>query len=67
MFYARALSRISGIAVATGSSFLNADHEPYPAIRVSLGSVTEDQLRSGVATLASILRAPPEPPLPTSL
>lgn len=55
-----------GIAVATGSSFLSADHEPYPAIRVSVGSVAEEQLRSGVATLAGILRAPPEPPLPIS-
>jgi DNA-binding transcriptional MocR family regulator len=57
-------ARSLGVAVATASSFLANDRLPYPAIRVSLGSVSEEALGLGLDTIASVLQAPPEAPLP---
>jgi DNA-binding transcriptional MocR family regulator len=59
-------ARSLGVAVARASSFLADDSLPYPAIRVSLGSVDPDHLSMGLRTVANILRSPPEPPLSTS-
>lgn len=63
-FLAHAKSR--GVAVAKSASFLANDHAPYPAIRISLGSVTLEELSTGLGVVADILGAPPEPPLSTS-
>lgn len=57
-------ARSLGVAVATASSFLADDQLPYPAIRVSVGSVSEEALALGLDTIASVLQAPPEAPLP---
>jgi DNA-binding transcriptional MocR family regulator len=54
-----------GVAVARGSSFLANDTAPYPAIRVSVGSVTFNQLTEGLSAIAKILNSLPEPPLST--
>jgi DNA-binding transcriptional MocR family regulator len=63
-FIAHARSR--SVAVARASSFLANDSLPYPAIRVSVGSVDLDQLSAGLRTVADILGSPPEPPLSAS-
>lgn len=56
-------ARSLGVAVAAASSFVTGDEAPYPAIRVSLGSVSAEALSTGLATIASVLAAPPEAPL----
>ncbi|WP_137390961.1 PLP-dependent aminotransferase family protein [Rhodoligotrophos defluvii] len=56
-------ARSLGVAVAVASSFVTGDEPPYQAIRLSLGSVSEEDLSAGLATIASVLAAPPEAPL----
>ncbi|MER9304284.1 PLP-dependent aminotransferase family protein [Mesorhizobium sp. M0496] len=56
-------TRSLGVAIAAASSFLAGENPLYPAIRISLGSVSEEALSAGLEAIASVLAAPPEPPL----
>lgn len=56
-------ARSLGVAVAGASAFVTGDEAPYAAIRLSLGSVSEEALAAGLSTIASVLTAPPEAPL----
>ncbi|WP_137389918.1 PLP-dependent aminotransferase family protein [Rhodoligotrophos defluvii] len=56
-------ARLHGVAVAPGRSFFIPPAVHKPAIRVSIGSTSEDQLRPGLERLAHLLRSDPEPAL----
>jgi DNA-binding transcriptional MocR family regulator len=56
-------ARLQGVAIAPGASFRTSDAPWQPAVRISLGSTTEDELRSGLAVIARLLMADPEPVL----
>lgn len=56
-------ARSLGVAVAEASAFVTGDEAPYAAVRLSLGSVSEEALSAGLSTIAGVLAAPPEAPL----
>ncbi|RWD00878.1 MAG: PLP-dependent aminotransferase family protein [Mesorhizobium sp.] len=56
--------RLGGVMVAPGSSFRTTDRDGTPAVRISLGSTTEGELRAGLEIVASSLRGTPEPLVP---
>lgn len=56
-------ARLQGVAIAPGSSFRISDAPWQPAVRISLGSTTQDELRSGLSVIAKLLLADPEPVL----
>ena len=53
-------ARLRGVAIAPGSSFRTADQGWHPAVRISLGSTTELELRSGLGIVASLALGEPE-------
>lgn len=53
--------RMNGVAIAPGTSFRVAEGEWQPAVRISLGSTSEEELRSGLTVVANLLKADPEP------
>ncbi|WP_246765130.1 MULTISPECIES: PLP-dependent aminotransferase family protein [unclassified Ensifer] len=53
-------ARLRGVAIAPGSSFRTADQGWQPAVRISLGSTTEQELRTGLGILASLASGNPE-------
>ncbi len=55
-----AQARLQGVAIAPGSSFRTSEAPWSPAVRISLGSTNEDELRVGLGTVARLLRADPE-------
>ena len=55
-----AQARLRGVAIASGQSFQSgADRQA--AVRISVGSTTEAELRTGLAVVANLVEAPPEP------
>ncbi|TXR50503.1 PLP-dependent aminotransferase family protein [Phyllobacterium endophyticum] len=56
--------RHRGVVVAPGSSFRISNQGQRPAVRISLGSTTESELRAGLEFVASSVRAAPEPLVP---
>jgi len=55
-----AQARLRGVAIAPGASFQTADHGRAPAVRISLGSTTEAELRTGLGIVASLAHGNPE-------
>ncbi|MDQ6435175.1 PLP-dependent aminotransferase family protein [Mesorhizobium sp. LHD-90] len=55
-----AQARLQGVAIAPGASFRTSDAPWEPAVRISLGSTTEDELRSGLGVIAKLLLGDPE-------
>ncbi|ARO27701.1 PLP-dependent aminotransferase family protein [Rhizobium sp. S9] len=53
-------ARLRGVAIAPGKSFRTADHGWTPAVRISLGSTTEGELRTGLGIVASLAQGNPE-------
>ena len=53
-------ARLRGVAVAPGASFQSGSN-PRPAVRISLGSTDEADLRRGLAVVAALARSKPEP------
>lgn len=56
-------ARLQGVAIAPGMSFRISDLPWQPAVRISLGSITEGELRAGLGVIAKLLLAAPEPVL----
>ncbi|MEO9336173.1 PLP-dependent aminotransferase family protein [Mesorhizobium sp. SB112] len=52
--------RLQGVAIAAGSSFRITEDEWSPAVRISLGSTTEAELRTGLRAVARLLLGDPE-------
>ena len=46
-----AQARLQGVAIAPGASFRTSDAPWQPAVRISLGSTTEGELRAGLAVV----------------
>jgi DNA-binding transcriptional MocR family regulator len=55
-----AQARLRGVAIAPGSSFRTCDSPWRPAVRISLGSTNEAELRTGLGIVASISHGDPE-------
>lgn len=56
-------ARLQGVAIAPGESFVIAPEAAVPAVRISVGSTTEDELRRGLAVVSNLLHSDPEPVL----
>jgi DNA-binding transcriptional MocR family regulator len=55
-----AQARLQGVGIAPGLSFRTSDAPWEPAVRISLASTTEDELRSGLSIIAKLLLGDPE-------
>ncbi|WP_274630096.1 PLP-dependent aminotransferase family protein [Arvimicrobium flavum] len=55
-----AQARLQGVAIAPGASFRTSDAPWMPAVRISLGSTTEGELRAGLGIIAKLLMGEPE-------
>lgn len=55
-----AQARLQGVAIAPGTSFRTSDAPWRPAVRVSLGSTTENELRIGLGVISRLLISEPE-------
>ena len=55
-----AQARLRGVAIAPGTSFRTADQGWMPAVRISLGSTSEAELRTGLGIVASLAQGNPE-------
>lgn len=53
-------ARLRGVAIAPGSSFRTSDLGWRPAVRISLGSTSEQELRQGLGIVASLALGNPE-------
>lgn len=53
-------ARLRGVAIAPGSSFRTLEQGWRPAVRISVGSTTESELRSGLGILAALASGAPE-------
>lgn len=53
-------ARLHGVAIAPGSSFRTGDQQWASAVRISLGSTSEAELRLGLSTIASLAQGNPE-------
>ena len=53
-------ARLRGVAIAPGSSFRTCGESWHPAVRISLGSTSEQDLRTGLGILASLASGSPE-------
>ena len=53
-------ARLRGVAIAPGTSFRTAGQGWAPAVRISLGSTSEADLRNGLGTVASLAHGNPE-------
>jgi DNA-binding transcriptional MocR family regulator len=53
-------ARLQGVAIAPGQSFRIAAGPWAPAVRISLGSTTEGELRAGLGVIAKLLLGDPE-------
>jgi DNA-binding transcriptional MocR family regulator len=56
-------ARLQGVAIAPGASFFTNQAARYPAVRISIGSTTEDELRGGLTVVANLMNSDPEPVL----
>jgi DNA-binding transcriptional MocR family regulator len=55
-----AQARLQGVAIAPGASFRISQDEWRPAVRISLGSTTEGELRAGLSVVSKLLLGDPE-------
>lgn len=55
-----AQARLHGVAIAPGTSFRTAGQGSTPAVRISLGSTSERDLRAGLGVVASLALGDPE-------
>lgn len=55
-----AQARLQGVAIAPGMSFRIAEAPWKPAVRISLGSTTEGELRAGLGVVTQLLLGDPE-------
>ncbi len=55
-----AQARLQGVAIAPGASFRTSEAPWEPAVRVSLGSTTEGELRAGLGVISRLLMGQPE-------
>ncbi len=55
-----AQARLQGVAIAPGTSFRIAAAPWQPAVRIALGSTTEDELRTGLGIVTQLLQGDPE-------
>ncbi len=55
-----AQARLRGVAIAPGASFQTADHGRAPAVRISLGSTSEAELRTGLGIVTALAQGNPE-------
>jgi DNA-binding transcriptional MocR family regulator len=55
-----AQARLRGVAIAPGTSFRIAQATWQPAVRISLGSTTEEELRAGLGVVSKLLLGDPE-------
>jgi len=53
-------ARLRGVAIAPGASFRTADSGWHPAVRISLGSTSEQELKTGLGIVASLALGDPE-------
>ncbi|HUR44018.1 MAG TPA: PLP-dependent aminotransferase family protein, partial [Aestuariivirga sp.] len=53
-------ARLRGVAIAAGSSFRISQAPWRPAVRISLGSTTEGELRAGLGVVANLFLGEPE-------
>lgn len=53
-------ARVHGVAIAPGTSFRTAEQGWTPAVRISLGSTNESELRTGLGIVASLAQGSPE-------
>jgi DNA-binding transcriptional MocR family regulator len=53
-------ARLEGVGIAPGASFRISTEPWRPAVRISLASTTEEELRSGLGIIANLLLADPE-------
>ncbi|ACS59441.1 PLP-dependent aminotransferase family protein [Rhizobium leguminosarum] len=53
-------ARLRGVAIAPGKSFHTTDQGWTPAVRISLGSTTESELRTGLGIVASLAQGNPQ-------
>jgi DNA-binding transcriptional MocR family regulator len=53
-------ARLRGVAIAPGTSFRTAGQGWAPAVRISLGSTSGDDLRAGLGIVASLTQGNPE-------
>ena len=56
-------ARLQGVAIAPGASFATTSKPQRPAVRISVGSTTPDQLRAGLSVVVNLLQGDPEPVL----
>lgn len=56
-------ARLQGVAVAAGSAFAIAPGARPAALRVSIASTTESELRAGLGVIVNLLNSDPEPVL----
>ncbi|MGP9818849.1 MocR-like ectoine utilization transcription factor EhuR [Salinarimonas sp. NSM] len=54
-------ARAQGVAIAPGQSFRIGEAPLQPSVRISLGSTDAAQLRTGLAQVAHLIHAAPEP------
>lgn len=55
-----AQARLRGVAIASGASFRISQAPWQPAVRISLGSTTEGELRAGLGVVAKLFHGEPE-------
>lgn len=55
-----AQARLQGVAIAPGASFRVSDAPWKPAVRISLGSTTEGELRAGLGVVSRLLQGEAE-------
>ncbi|TIX39836.1 MAG: PLP-dependent aminotransferase family protein, partial [Mesorhizobium sp.] len=53
-------ARLQGVAIAPGTSFRISQTPWHPAVRISLGSTTEGELRAGLGVVTKLLLGDPE-------
>jgi DNA-binding transcriptional MocR family regulator len=56
-------ARLQGVAIAPGASFVTSPSVRHSAVRISVGSTTESDLRTGLGVVFNLLRSNPEPVL----
>jgi DNA-binding transcriptional MocR family regulator len=57
-------ARLQGVAIAPGASFaIEGGMDRQPAVRISVGSTTPEQLRDGLKIVVNLLQGEPEPVL----
>lgn len=53
-------ARLRGVAIAPGTSFRTSEQGATPAVRISLGSTSEHELRTGLGIIASLAQGSAE-------